>query len=292
MTKVLAVSGGVDSVVLLHMVARGELFDDSAADDDLVVAHFDHGIRSESGIDAELVRRLAKKYGFKFFTKKANLGQRASEELARNKRYQFLRAVAAGDKIITAHHQDDLLETILINLVRGTSWRGLAPFWSNDIWRPLLDMSKAEIVTYAIANKLNWVEDQTNYQPQYLRNRLRDMVARLSGQQRQQLVDLYKNQAKLRTEIERGLGGFLLIDNNNHYHLVNNENLSIERLTVLPEIVALEILRKITRQKLTGPQLKRLLQSLKTAKSGDTLQPGGGLRVGVYKGQITVSDLV
>ncbi|MDR1197209.1 MAG: tRNA lysidine(34) synthetase TilS [Candidatus Nomurabacteria bacterium] len=285
MKNVLAISGGVDSVVLLDMVAREEVTGLNLQD--CVVAHFDHGIRAESGGDAEFVRHLAEKYGLEFFVKRANLGKNASEELARSKRYEFLRAVAAGGKIITAHHQDDLIETVLINLIRGTGWRGLAPFWSDDVLRPLLDKSKAEIVAYAIKNNLKWVEDQTNYQPKYLRNRVRDIVTRLTGQQRQRLVNLYKKQVKLRAEIEQ-----ILIDNNNYYHLANSEQLSTNQLAKLPENVALEILRKTTHEKLTMPQLKRLLKTLKTAKSGDLIQPGGGLRAGIYKGQITVSSLV
>jgi tRNA(Ile)-lysidine synthase len=310
MKHVLAISGGVDSVVLLDIVAKG--LSPEVASDDCVVAHFDHGTRAESGVDAELVKKLAAKYQMKFVLGQGKLGKNVSEQSARQARYNFLRKVALSlrqtavslrakrsnpeelqnktgllrlkprngpnGKIVTAHHQDDLIETILMNLIRGTGWRGLAPMWSSDITRPLLKYSKAELVAYAIKNKLEWAEDETNYSPKYFRNRLRDLVVRLSPKQRQELLKLNQKQTKLRAEIESVLDS------------LPPQNDSADLLS-LPENVSLEVLRKATWQKLTTPQLKRLWEKLKTAKSGDLLEPGGGLRIGIYQGQITVSRL-
>jgi tRNA(Ile)-lysidine synthase len=112
---VVAVSGGVDSVVLLdHLAGHPEY--------ELVVAHFDHGIRDDSREDEAFVRSLAEKYNVPFESKREDLGKQASEELARDRRYAFLRSVAGkhNAQIITAHHADDAVETIAINLLRGT----------------------------------------------------------------------------------------------------------------------------------------------------------------------------
>ena len=135
MRYVVAVSGGVDSVVLLDMVAQ------EVAPQRLIVAHFDHGIRPESADDAAFVKSLAKQYGLTFETKREELGANASEELAREHRYAFLRDVAKrySATIMTAHHADDIIETIAINMTRGTGWRGLAVLDSPGIERPLLD---------------------------------------------------------------------------------------------------------------------------------------------------------
>ncbi|MDR2524328.1 MAG: tRNA lysidine(34) synthetase TilS [Candidatus Nomurabacteria bacterium] len=323
MKYILAISGGVDSVVLLDKVVKcarlskpvsssgclGPVSTSSPENFSLrenivrgtpsgaatqtalsgstgfIVAHFDHGIRAESGNDADFVRDLAKKYGLEFILGEGNLGRDASEELARIKRYEFLRGVAEGGKIVTAHHADDLLETVIINLIRGTGWRGLAPFWSSDILRPLLGESKAEIVRYAIENNLQWVEDETNYTPKYLRNRVRDLTARLSGEQRRELRELYTKQANLRAEIEQILATVFQNDNDNHYHYQKSyEN--------LPGETAIEILNKMTYERLTHPQLGRLRAAIASAKSGDIIQPGGGLMVGIYQGQISISDLL
>jgi tRNA(Ile)-lysidine synthase len=281
---VLAISGGVDSVVLLDMAATGKLFQ-SIERSDLSVAHFDHGIRSHSARDAEFVRRLAVKYGLKFYQEKAQLGPDASEELARKKRYEFLRQVkktAGADKIVTAHHEDDLLETIAMNLIRGSGWRGLAPFWSDDIWRPLLDMAKVEIVQYAIENGLDWVEDETNFSAKYFRNRVRNFAARMSPAQRKSWLTLNQRQVKLRSEIEKILSNQLPR---------GRTNFDRQEIIAWPENVAMEILRAVAHAKLTKPQTKRLLKFIKIARSGDICQPGGGLQIGVYRDQITVTNI-
>src|SRR5487761_779794 len=118
---VVAVSGGVDSVVLLHILA-------GIPNNELVVAHFDHGVRPDSVADRQFVQDLAVPLNFPFEFAEGKLGAKASEALARAKRYEFLRATqrkhqAAG--IVTAHNQDDVLETAIINILRGTARRGL-----------------------------------------------------------------------------------------------------------------------------------------------------------------------
>ncbi|HEX6258362.1 MAG TPA: tRNA lysidine(34) synthetase TilS, partial [Candidatus Saccharimonadales bacterium] len=119
-TYVVAVSGGVDSIVLLDMLA-------GQAGLELIVAHFDHGIRQDSTEDAEFVRAAAQRYSLPFELGQATLGPGASEEAARTARYSFLRSIAKKyqARIVTAHHADDVIETIAINVARGTGWRGL-----------------------------------------------------------------------------------------------------------------------------------------------------------------------
>jgi len=346
-----------------------------------VIAHFNHGIRANSARDAEFVCELAQKYGVEFVLGEGKLGPNASEELARKKRYEFLRNVIArrgedstkqsrlkestapitdgratvhyqhlgavaseidagqarmttyagpstkseesgavdlrektqsgsprryaprdDNKIITAHHQDDLIETIFINLIRGTGWRGLASFSSDDIERPLLNISKAEIIAYAIKNNLQWVEDETNYSPKYFRNRVRDLTARMTAAQRQQLLELYEKQKVLRAEIESMLdlslrgqspkqssAGGLEPESGIGTNKSGSPRYARDDIIKLPDEVAIEVLNKITDDKLTRPQLMRLLSFLKTAKSGDICQPGGNLQIGIYRDSVSVT---
>lgn len=251
MKYILAVSGGVDSVVLLDQFALRH--------QDFVVAHFDHGVRSreESSNDADFVRNLCKKYDIKCIVAKGELGPNAGEELARTKRYEFLRKVCESenaDAIVTAHHQDDLIETVIMNLIRGTGWRGLAPM-ASDVVRPLLDLSKVEIVAYAIDHELDWVEDKTNWGLRYFRNRVRVMMHSLSAEQRKELVKLVKFQTILRPKIEAEIGKIKLHDS------------IIPRyfLIMIPDNVAIEILRTATGGRLTRPQLELILLFAKTA---------------------------
>lgn len=279
-------------MVLLDILMRhpglviSEEFTAKDLKNNIIIAHFNHGIRKEAKRDAEFVKSLAKKYDLPFALGEAKLGAEASEESARQARYEFLRSVAGGSDpranravIVTAHHQDDLIETIVMNILRGTGWRGLAPFWSDDILRPLLDKTKAEIVQYAIKHNLEWVEDETNYSPRYFRNRVRFALDRTTSKQRSNLLKLYNRQKNLRSRIENAL------------EPSGSDPLGLEAIVSVDNAIAQEILNKLTNNRLTTPQIKRLIEFLRTAKSGDICQPGGGLQVGLYKNQISISKL-
>ena len=174
---VVAVSGGVDSVVLLHILKQRL---QGQAGHRLVVAHFDHGIREDSAEDRHLAERLAKTYGLSFVYDEGRLGPNASEVAAREARYKFLRQVKAATNsafIATAHHEDDVFETAVINLLRGTGRKGLTSLRSrDDLYRPLLSTPKAHIITYAQRNDLEWREDSTNASDDYLRNYVRHTI--------------------------------------------------------------------------------------------------------------------
>jgi len=167
-------------MALLHMlVQRPKLT--------LVVAHFDHGIRPDSGQDRRLVQKVARQYGLPYITAQGHLGPEASEAQARGARYAFLRAAVQDQgarAIITAHHQDDMLETAILNLLRGTGRRGLSSLESTrEIQRPLLGMAKQDIIAYAQKHQLQWREDSTNADDRYLRNYVRHhIMSRFSAQ--------------------------------------------------------------------------------------------------------------
>ncbi|MDR3297971.1 MAG: tRNA lysidine(34) synthetase TilS [Candidatus Nomurabacteria bacterium] len=200
MKKILAVSGGVDSVVMLDMMRD---------DPDVVVAHFNHGIRGNSDEDEFFVRKLASEYGLPFQTEKENLREKCSEAMAREKRYAFLRRVAQeyNGEIYTAHHSDDLVESVIINLLRGTGWRGLSPMMGEGVVRPLLMWDKARVHRYAAERGLRWRQDPTNTEDSYLRNRVRElfgMTRRQDGEEKfMMVVDLAMRQREIGKEISQ-----------------------------------------------------------------------------------------
>jgi tRNA(Ile)-lysidine synthetase-like protein len=204
---VVAVSGGVDSVVLLDMLAaQPEL--------ELVVAHYDHGIRSDSTEDRKLVQELAQRYGLPFEFEEGKLGEHASEETARTARYAFLRAVHdrhQSDAIITAHHMDDLLETAILNLVRGTGRKGLSSLRSQDeLLRPLLAVPKRQLKRYAHTRGLTWREDSTNTDDRYLRNYIRmHVLPRLTPLERQHLLARIRQMHRLNDQLDTELDDYL-----------------------------------------------------------------------------------
>lgn len=217
---ILAVSGGVDSMVLLDMVCRTE----KIAMKDLVVAHFDHGIRENSHEDAEFVQKKAAEYGVTFREERVELGEGASEAEARGKRYDFLGRLAEelddgrGVEIWTAHHLDDLVETAIINLLRGTGWRGLSALDTRGIRRPFLEtelfyepMDKAAIFEYAAKRRLEYREDPSNSWDEYLRNRIRHQMnnSPLDFEQKLRVWQLWQKQKALRQEVDPIVNGVL-----------------------------------------------------------------------------------
>lgn len=284
MNIIVAVSGGVDSVVLLHMLATrrlGAVGDASAkeqAPSGIIVAHFDHGIRKDSSDDARFVAGLAEAHGLRFESHREELGEDASEDEARRSRYTWLRSVAHkyGAPIVTAHHHDDLVGSIAINLTRGTGWRGLAVMGSSGIVRPLLTWRKAELYDYALENRLEWVEDSTNQSAKYLRNRMRASVLALPESTHQEIISLHASQLQLASDIDQQLAQAVdVFDDQRHPY------------TMVPAKVAMELLRY--RWKVTRPAAERLLIGIKTARPHAKQDIGDGLVANYSKQTFSVA---
>jgi tRNA(Ile)-lysidine synthase len=174
---VVALSGGLDSVVLLHLLRFG-----SAGDGiELVAAHFDHAMRDSSGEDARWVRGLCRAWGVPLHEDRAPVPPRSEEE-ARRARYAFLGRVheEVGARIVlTAHHADDQAETVLFRAVRGTGPGGLSgipPSREPGIGRPLLRFWRDELEEHAKRARLAWREDPTNAELGHARNAIRHRI--------------------------------------------------------------------------------------------------------------------
>ena len=175
-----ALSGGVDSMVLANLFIQNNL--------NFSIAHCNFDLRAkESNADQEFVLSWSRKnkinyYHSKFTTKvfcdKSKVG---IQEGARNLRYNWfneLRVIHKFDYVVTAHHLDDQLETYLINTMRGTGLNGLLgiPEKTNNLFRPLLQVLKDEILVYADINKIDFREDSSNFKNDYYRNMIRNMI--------------------------------------------------------------------------------------------------------------------
>lgn len=272
MNYIVAVSGGVDSVVLLDMLSRAE-------GKRLVVAHVDHGIRAESTAEARFVHGLARQYQLPYVQVRLELGKTASEDAARQARYEFLFAKAREHKaiILTAHHQDDLIGSLAINQLRGTGWRGLAVMNRPGISRPLLGWSKARIYKYALDHRLEWVEDASNHSSLYLRNRLRAAVLSLPSKTHQGLVELRLRQLQLVRDIDHETGRVSRIFDDRRYPY-----------TMVPPKVAIELLRR--QWPMTRLAAERLLAGIKTARPRTSQQLPDGYRVEFTAQTFTVTS--
>lgn len=234
-----------------------------------VVAHYDHGIRVDSGQDRLFVRKLAEKYGLEFFAEEGKLGHAASEALAREKRYEFLRKIKEKTKseaIVTAHHQDDVVETAIINVLRGTGRKGISALKSTvEIKRPLLGFNKNQLINYAKENNFPWREDKTNLDQKYLRNYIRhSIVGRLDGGQKQKLLETISSGAKLNPQIDNMLAS--LAD-----EVFSSDGIDRYRFVALPHDLSRELLAHWLREKaieFDKKTIERLVVFIKTAQKG------------------------
>jgi tRNA(Ile)-lysidine synthase len=237
------------------------------------------------------VEQLARHYGLAYEVFQARLGNNASEDQARNVRYNFLRHCCKkynAQEIITAHHQDDLVETMIINLLRGTGWRGLTSLSEISdhseqgcrLRRPLLNTTKAATVHYAQKHRLQWREDSTNTDQSYLRNYIRHTllpkVHLTDPLFNDQLLRINKRAIKLRNEIETELTNltstYQLPSTNSH---LPSSIFYLPRHNVImwPEQVAQEVIYAVLRTievswHPSQSQIERLLHFIKSAQPG------------------------
>ena len=169
----LAVSGGLDSMVLL------ELFLKLKPKAQLKVVYYHHGETADQiqlRFRNECEKLIREKMSDRFYTEKSAT-ELKSEEQFREARWNFINRIKeAQDVVVTAHHLDDKLETVLLKLIRGTSLDGVSQFkmWNGKVFRPLLNVSKKDILKYAETEKLKWLEDPSNQDTGYLRNWVRE----------------------------------------------------------------------------------------------------------------------
>lgn len=175
-----ATSGGIDSMVLIHLLQKLKF--------NIGLAHCNFQLRnSESDADEKFVKSYAELHKIpcfiiKFDTKNySEVNKLSAQVAARNLRYNWFNEILVQEKydfIITAHHADDVAETFMINLSRGTGLEGLTgiPSQNGNIIRPMLPFSRKEIENFASENSLQWREDSSNASDKYLRNKIRHHI--------------------------------------------------------------------------------------------------------------------
>ncbi|CAH0524960.1 tRNA lysidine(34) synthetase TilS [Vibrio hippocampi] len=231
---VLGLSGGMDSRVLLHLLGR---FQSDYPERNIIAVHIHHGLSSNADQWQTQCQRWSQKEGIAFDYRLVEVKSKAGESLeqvARHARYQALNDyIEPGDVLVTGQHLDDQTETFLLALKRGSGPKGLSsmaqsmPFGLGYILRPLLAVSRRDIERYAISEKLEWVEDESNQDTRFDRNFLRQEVipsikqrwpsftssvarsARLCAAQEQLLTELLQPEL---TKLCDELGGLSIVE--------------------------------------------------------------------------------
>jgi tRNA(Ile)-lysidine synthase len=192
----IAVSGGIDSMVLVHLCAQLNL--------NFEVVHCNFMLRgAESDAETQFIESFCNSNGIPIHTKYFDTNTIATNTkesiqiTARNLRYDwFQEIISLGfDYVLTAHHLDDSLETVLINFSRGTGLEGLTgiPAQNVNFIRPLLPFSRDEIENYALENKIQWREDSSNASDKYFRNKLRHDIVPILKEFNTGFLDSFQN---------------------------------------------------------------------------------------------------
>ncbi len=277
-TYVVAVSGGVDSVVLLDLLRKHPGVK-------MVVAHFDHGIRSDSAVDRKLVQELARSHGLPFVHENGNLGPDTSEAVARKARYKFLHKVklaTGAQAIVTAHHEDDMLETAIINLLRGSGRKGLTSLQSNgQLLRPLLEYTKEHIRDYAKLHALQWREDPSNNDIRYTRNYVRHkLLPKFKDSKRAELKILLEDLTETNKELNRHINTLLHIQ-------PAVDMLDRKWFIGLPHSVSREIvsswLKRYGVRNINKKTIERLVVAMKTGRAGRNIDVDGTHKLYIKK---------
>lgn len=181
---VIGVSGGPDSITLLNVLNKFK----EKLNIKIYVAHINHMIRKEADEESEYVRKICEKLNVEFYMKKVDVQNEAkrlkigTEEAGRNIRYSFFEEIAQkveANKIATAHNSNDNAETVLMNIIRGTSvsgLKGIEKVRDGKYIRPLIECSRQEIEEYCEINNLQPKYDQSNNENIYTRNKIRNLL--------------------------------------------------------------------------------------------------------------------
>lgn len=295
-----AVSGGIDSVALLH--ASVEVAGRVGVE--VSVGHVDHGLRgSESDSDAAFVAKLAVELGLPAYSRsvdpaalRENVSSRARptlQEAARTQRYAALYEMAREahcQQIATAHTRDDQAETVLLRLFRGTAPDGLAgiPDRSPDgvVIRPLLRASRAQIERYAAHEGLCWREDSSNSNPAYARNRLRSRwIPGLSADFNPQLLRAISDLADAQKQDSEWIES--LVARQAAARFAEDEGwmrICGDDWNELPDALAGRLMLRILRQcggarDASRVHIARMLNFVRSARTGTHIELPGGVRM-------------
>lgn len=290
---VLAVSGGIDSMVLLDACAR------VAADRVACVATFDHGTGPTARAAAALVVEVARAHGFACEVGHAALAG-ATEAEWRDARWRFLRAVResrGATAVATAHTRDDRVETVVLRILRGAGARGLAALEARapGIVRPLAEVGRPDVAAHAAANGVRWIEDPGNASRRHLRNRVRlDLLPTLSRVRPSldgDLLALARRAAELRADVEafidahvptrRGADGAL------HVAAGALAGYDAESLATLWPAIAARVGVRLDRRG-TERLSQFTMQIAAGAAGGAGIQLSGPVHVEAYRGEIVI----
>ena len=311
---VIGVSGGPDSMTLLNILNNLK----EKLNIKIYVAHINHMIRKEADEETEYVRQFCENIGVDFFAKRIKVEEEAkkqkigTEEAGRNIRYEFFEEVAkkvGANKIATAHNSNDNAETVLMNIIRGTSvsgLKGIEKIREGKFIRPIIECSREEIEEYCKEQKLDPKYDKTNYENIYTRNKIRNLlIPYLQKEFNPNVIEGINRLSSIAAEEEQFLNNIvekeykkLSISVNNVSYTQNKPNSNVKEVLDLKEFNKLDnviksrlVLYTISKAygKVTGIEKIHIDDIIKLCNNNignKFLTPKKGIKVFVKKGKI------
>ena len=307
---VCGVSGGPDSICMLDILRR--IKEENKINFDIMVCHINHLIREEATVDEQYVENYCKKYSIPFYAKRIDVKKQAentkqgTEETGRKVRYDFFGEIFQKEKatkIAIAHNKNDKIETMIMNIFRGSGisgLRGIEPIRDNKFIRPLIECERVEIETYCEENELNPRIDKTNFINDITRNKIRNMVIpyiknefnpniintlnRLSDviteedeYMKKQTLDIY-NKIKIKED-----DGFTILD---------LKHFNIQEEIIRKRIIILAITKTVgTAQNIEKVNIEDIIKLCSNNIGNKYLTPNKNIKISVGKGQVVFEKL-
>lgn len=269
----IAVSGGVDSTVLLHVATQ------ILPTTQVFVLHVHHGTRPECDTEQDSVEKMCKTLGTKFVGQKLGTAPSKNREASwREARQKFFGECVQKfnlDRVLTAHHATDLIETMIWRLTKGTGVSGLAPF--DTATKPLWRVPKSELQKYAADKKISWSDDSSNLNTNIERNLIRIDV----------LPALRKITPNLEQVFVREAGQFSAVADFLHENLPAPEPIALKKFLALHPALQSEWLRSIAERAPSGDELSDCLRWLCGTPAGGSHKKLGGTKLNLNRGIIT-----
>lgn len=260
---VLAVSGGPDSLFMLYILNKIKNDINIALNFDIVVCHINHMIREEANAEEEFVKNFCKKINVECYTKRidvinyANNKKIGTEEAGRIVRYDFFEKImksTGANKIAVAHNKNDKVETMIMNLLRGSGisgLRGIEPIRDEKYIRPIIEIDRKDIEKYCEENDLNPRIDKSNFENIYTRNKVRNIVIPYIKenfnpniiQTMTRLSDILTEEDDFLNELTKQKYLNLLIDSNNEEIILDLKKFNKEEKVIKKRLIIYTVTR-------------------------------------------------
>lgn len=307
---VCGVSGGPDSICMLDILRR--IKEENKINFDIMVCHINHLIREEATVDEQYVENYCKKYSIPFYAKRIDVKKQAennkqgTEEAGRNVRYDFFEEIFQKEKatkIAIAHNKNDKIETMIMNVFRGSGisgLRGIEPIRDNKFIRPLIECERVEIETYCEENELNPRIDKTNFINDVTRNKIRNIaIPYIKNEFNPNIINTLNRLSDVITEEDEYMKKQTLdiynkikIKEDDGVTILDLKQFNIQEKIIRKRIIILAITKTVgTAQNIEKVNIEDIIKLCSNNIGNKYLTPNKNIKISVGKGQVVFEKL-